>query len=143
MAGALTFTSGCFMQCTIATASTTGGTIYDILSATSSVDRRVYALNVVSVDNNANPVKIFLNDGVNNIQVSNVNVVANSGNSTSTALTNVFTSVMGESVFCKTRDYNGIPYFNLPKGWSIRMSFTTTHTITTESIYTFVYGEYY
>lgn len=143
MANTLTFTSGSFMQCTIATQSTTGGTIYDILSATSSVDRRVYGINVVSNDNGANPVKIYLNNGADNIQVSNVNVVANSGNNVTTSLTNIFTNIMGESVFCKTRDYNGIPYFNLPKNWSIRMSFLTTHGLTSEAIYTFVYGEYY
>lgn len=143
MAGALTFTSGAFMQCTVATSSTTGGTIYDILTATSSVDRRVYGLSIVSVDNNANPVKIYLNNGTDNIQVCNVNVVANSGNTITTALTDVFSSTMGEAVLAKTRDVNGVTYFNLPKNWSIRMSFLTTHGINTEKIYTFVFGENY
>lgn len=143
MAGALTFTSGAFMQCTVATSSTTGGTIYDILTATSSVDRRVYGLSIVSVDNGANPVKIYLNNGTDNIQVCNVNVVANSGNTITTALTDVFSSTMGGAVLSKTRDANGIAYFNLPKNWSIRMSFLTTHGLTTEKIYTFVFGENY
>ena len=129
------------MQCTIATGSVAGGAIYDILTATSSVDRRVYGINVSSTDNAANPVKIYLNDGTNNLQVSNVNVVANSGNGT-TALTNVFISTLGESVFCKTRDANGLPYFNVPKNWSIRMSFATAPGAG-ETMYTFVYGEYY
>jgi hypothetical protein len=130
------------MQCTIATVSVAGGTIYDILTTTSSVDRRVYGLNVTSTDNAANPVKIYLSDGTSTLQVSNVNVVANSGNSTATALTNVFTSTMGESVFCKTRDANGLPYFNVPKNWSMKISFATTPGVG-ETIYTFVYGEYY
>ena len=142
MSSSLTFTTGSFMQCTIATGSVVGGTVYDILTATSSVDRRVYGINVTSVDNNVNPVKIYLNDGTTNIQVSNVNVVANSGNSSTIALTNVFISTMGESVFCKTRDANGIPYFNIPKNWSIRLSFTTTPGVG-ETLYTFVFGEYY
>lgn len=139
----LTFTSECFMQCTVATSSRTGGTIYDILTATSSVDRRVYGISVVSNDNNANPVKIYLNDGTKDIQVCNVNVVANSGNATGTPLTDVFSSTMAESVLAKTRDANGVTYFNLPKNWSIRMSYLTTHAIPTERIYTFVFGENY
>ena len=141
MGNKLTYTSSSFMQCTLATASTTGGTIYDILGATSSI-RRLYGISVVSTDNAANPVKIYLNDGVNRYQVSNVNVVANSGNSTSAGLTNAFISTMGESVFCKTRDANGIPYFNIPANWKVQLSFTTTLGAG-ETIYTFVYGENY
>jgi len=139
----LTFTSGSFMQCTVATSSRIGGTIYDILTATSSVDRRVYGISVVSNDNNVNPVKIFLNDGTKDIQICNVNVVANSGNAVGTPLTDVFSSTMAESVFAKTRDANGVTYFNLPKNWSIRMSYLTTHTIPAERLYTFVFGENY
>lgn len=144
MAGALTFTSGSFMQCTVSSQATrTGGTIFDILSATSSVDRRVYGLSIVSADNNANPVRIFLNDGTTDIQVCNVNVVANSGNAVGTPLTDVFSNTMGEAVLAKLRDNNGVTYFNLPRNWSIRMSYLTTHTIGTERLYTFVFGENY
>ena len=144
MAGALTFTSGSFMQCTVSSQATqTGGTIFDILTATSSVDRRVYGLSIVNNDNNANPVKIFLNDGTTDIQVCNVYVVLNSGNAVGTPLTDVFSSTLAESVLSKTRDANGVNYFNLPKGWSIRMSYLTTHTIPAERLYTFVFGENY
>ena len=143
MANALTFTSGAFMQCTVATSSRTGGTIYDILSATTSVDRRVYGLAVVSNDNNANPVKIYLNDGTGDYQICNVNVVANAGNAVGTALADIFHSTQGESMFAKKRDNNGIPYLDLPKNWSIRLSYLTTHTIATERLYTFVFGENY
>ena len=132
------------MQCTVSSQATrTGGTIFDILSATSSVDRRVYGLSIVSADNNANPVRIFLNDGTTDIQVCNVNVVANSGNAVGTPLTDVFSNTMGEAVLAKLRDNNGVTYFNLPRNWSIRMSYLTTHTIGTERLYTFVFGENY
>ena len=143
MADALAFSAGSFMQCTVATSSTTGGTIYEILSATSSSDRRVYGISVVSVDNGANPVKIYLHDGTSTIQVCNVNVPANSGNTTTAALTDIFSSTMAESVLAKNRDSNGVIYFNLPKNWSIKMSFQTTHGTSAEKIYTFVFGEYY
>lgn len=141
MATSLTFTSGAFMQCTIATASSTAGAVYDILSATSSSDRKVYGISVVSTDNAANPVKIWLNNGTD-IQVANINVVANSGNTTTAALTNCFSSTMAESAFGKTRDANGIIYFNLPKNWSIRISYANALAVG-ESIYTFVFGENY
>jgi hypothetical protein len=142
MANSLTFTSGAFMQCTVATASRTAGSIYDILTATSSVDRRLYGLSVVSADNAANPVKIYLNDGTNNIQLANINVVANSGNTTTTALTDCFSSTMAESVLAKTRDANGVTYFNLPKNWSIRISYANAIGAG-EALYTFVFGENY
>ncbi len=141
MGNKLIYTSSGFMECTVATASRTGGTIYDILGATSS-NRRVYGISVVNADNAANPVKVYLNDGVNRYQVSNVNLAANSGNSTSVGLTNVFISTMGESVFCKTRDANGIPYFNLPANWKIQLSLTNTPGAG-EYVHTFVYGENY
>lgn len=132
------------MQCTLSSQATrTGGTIFDILTATSSVDRRVYGISIVSNDNNANPVRIFLNNGTDNIQVANINVVANSGNAVGTPLTDVFSSTMIESVLAKNRDNNGVTYFNLPKGWSIRMSYLTTHAIATERLFTFVFGENY
>ena len=144
MAGALTFTSGSFIQCTVSSQATrTGGTVFDILTATSSVDRRVYGLSIVNNDNNANPVRIFLNVGSTLILVANVNVVTNSGKAVGTPLTDVFSSTLAESVFAKTRDANGVTYFNLPKGWSIRMSYLTTHTIPAERLFTFVFGENY
>ena len=142
MAGALTFTSGAFMQCTIATASRTAGTIYDILTATSSVDRRLYGLSLVSSDNAANPVKIWLNNGTTDIQVANINVVANSGNATTTPLTDCFSSTMAEATLAKTRDSNGVTYFNIPKNWSLRMSLQNTPGVG-ETMYSFVFGENY
>lgn len=154
MAEGLTFTTGCYMHCTLATGSVAINTIYDILPATASVDRRVYGISVVSVNDVANPVKIWLNDGTADIQIATVNVLTNSGNKVTTgadttgAVTSIINSTMGESVFGKTRDSNGIPYLNLPKNWSIRLSFGTALAVpptvaVAEKLYTFVFGEYY
>ena len=142
MGNKLTYTTSCFMECTTATSSTTGGTIYDILSSSSS-NRRVYGINVVNADNAANQVKLYLNDGIGTYQVGKINVTANSGNSTTNALTDLFNSTNIECVFTKTRDANGIPYLNLPTGWKIQMSFDLTIVSGTEFITTFVYGENY
>lgn len=142
MANSLTFSAGSFMQCTVSTASRGTNVVFDILSATSSTDRRVYGLSVVNADNGANPVKIWLNDGTAEYQIFNANVVANSGNASGTALTDIFSSTMGESLLAKTRDYNGVTYLNLPKNWSIRLSYSAGPAAG-EAFYTFVFGEYY
>jgi hypothetical protein len=143
MATALTFSSGAFMQCTVSTASRTANTIFDILTATTSSDRRVYGLSIVNADNSANPVRLFLSDGTNNYQIANPNVVANSGNASANAITDLFSSTLTEPIFGKTRDYNGVICFNLPKNWSIRMSLSRAPDLTTEFVHTFVFGEYY
>ena len=130
------------MQCTASTASRTGGTVFEIMSATSSSDRKLYGISVVNADNAANPAEIYLNDGTSRIQISNVNVAANAGNNTSTSPVNLFTSTMGESVFGKMRDMNGLPYMNIPKNWSVELSYTNTPGAG-ETFYTFAFGEYY
>jgi len=142
MATALTFRSGAFMQCTVSTASRPANTIFDILTATTSSDRRVYGLSIVNADNAANPVRLFLNDGTNNYQIANSNIVANSGNASGTALTDLFSSTLTEPVLGKTRDYNGVICFNLPKNWSMRISLSKAPDAA-EFLYTFVFGEYY
>lgn len=142
MSNILNYTTSAFIQCTTATASTTAGTIYDILTATASVDRRIYGLAFTSTSNAANAITIYLNNGSNNIQVCTINVPANSGSTTTSNPISVQNSTMGESVFMKNRDMNGLPYLNLPKNWSVRMQQSATLGVNM-SIYTFIYGENY
>lgn len=142
MGNGLTYTSGAFIQCTTSTASRAGGTIYEILSATTSVARKVYGINVVNADNAANPVRVWLSDGSTRVQVSNVNVPANAGNNVTTGATNVYGSSIGGAALHKTRDMNGVPYLTIPIGWKIELSYTNT-PIAAEFLTTIVYGEYY
>jgi hypothetical protein len=117
-------------------------TRFDVLSSSVS-DRRVYGIAVLSTDNAVQTVKIHLNNGTAAIQVCAVSIPASSGtNGTATAV-DVFGSTMGESVFQKTRDPNGLAYLNLPAGWSIQMEYNTSFTTAAESIITHIFGETY
>ncbi len=117
-------------------------TRFDVLSSSAS-DRRVYGIAVLSTDNAVQTVKIHLNNDTVAIQVCAVSIPASSGtNGTATAV-DVFGSTMGESVFQKTRDPNGLAYLNLPAGWSIQMEYNTSFTTAAESIITHIFGETY
>ena len=154
----LTFTSDCFMYCTNATASTTPGTIYDILPATAFDERRLYGIGILSSDNAAQTVKIYITYELRlytqNSYIAidypylagSVNIPAGSGTNGTTAAVDVFASTMLESLFQKTRDANGLAYFNLPSGvdnrWKLQMSFSGSLT-SPETITTHVFGEKY
>lgn len=140
MSSSLTHTDSCFMQSKGITSSTPINTNFDVL--TSSINnRRVYGFSVFSTDNAIQTIKIHLSDGTNVCQVCAVSIPASSGTNGTAVAVDVFGSTMAESVFQKMRDPNGLAYFNLPAGWSIRMSYDTT--LTAETITTHIFGEIY
>lgn len=140
MAKSLTFTDSCFQQSKNITSAIATNTKFDVLSSSAS-GRRLYGFAVLSNDNAAQTIKIHLNSGTAIIQVCAVNIPAASGtNGTATAI-DVFGSTMCESVFQKTRDPNGLAYFNIPAGWSIQMEYNTA--LTAETITTHIFGEIY
>ena len=143
MANILTYASACFMYCTNATASTTPGTKYDILTSSAS-DRRVYGIGVLSSDNAAQTVKIYITSATTSIpyQVCSVNIPAGSGTNGTANAVDVFADKMGESVFQKTREANGSAYFNIPANWKLQMDFSGSLT-SPETIITHVFGETY
>ena len=114
------------MECISLTASTAANTIYTVLTATSSNDRRIYGMGLSSTSANTQTMKIYLNDGANNYQVSQFSLVANSGNSISLAPYDVMGDANTKAIFGKRADVIGVFYFNLPKNWSIRASYGTT-----------------
>ena len=143
MASSLQFTGSCFMYCTGKTASQAGGSIYDVLPSSSS-DRRVYGFSVVSSDNAAQIIKIYITSATTSVpyQAATVNIPASSGTNGIAAAVDVFSSTMCESLFQKTRDLNGRAYFNLPAGWKIQMQFSATPGAA-ETITTHIFGETY
>jgi len=143
MANSLTYTSACFMYSTGVTASTTAGTRYDILTSTAS-DRRMYGLAVLSSSNSAEAVTIYITSATNSLvyQLSTVNVPAGSGTNGSAPAVDVFADKMGEAVFQKTRDANGLAYFNVPANWKLQMSFSVALT-SPQTIITHIFGETY
>lgn len=142
MASNLTFTSAPFLQGATHSSGTTANTRQTILTADATYDRRIYGISVTSTDAGAQTVTFFLNDGSAPYQVFQLNVPANSGNSTTVAAVDLMGSVYGASVLQKQRDANGVPYFNLPKTWSLQFSFNTT-LLASEVLTVLVFGETY
>lgn len=140
MADSLTFTNGCFMESKGITSSTPINTRFTVL--TSSVnDRRLYGFAILSSDNAPQTVKIHLNDGTNVIQLFTISIPASSGTNGVARAMDVFGSALGESIFQKMREPNGLAYFNIPAGWSIEMQYNTT--LVSETITTHLFGEIY
>ena len=140
MAKSLTFTDLCFQQSKNITSAIAINTKFDVLSSSAS-NRRLYGFAVLSTDNATQTIKIHLNAGTGSIQVCTVSVAPSSGTNGTARAVDVFGSTMCESVFQKTRDPNGLAYFNIPAGWSIQMEYNTT--LVAETITTHIFGEIY
>lgn len=144
MANTLTLTKSLHLQCISLTASGAINTIYPVVTATSSVDRRIYGLGMSSTSANTQTIKIYLNDGTNNYQVSQFSLSANSGNSISVGPYDIMGDTKTNAIFGKRADTIGVYYFNLPKNWSIGASYGTALTSPTGATLTFTsQGEIY
>lgn len=128
MATSQTLTNSLHMECISLTASTAANTIYSVVTATSSVDRRIYGVSLSSTSANTQTIIIYVNNGTTNYQVSQFSLTANSGNSISLGPYDIFGDVNVKAIFGKRADVIGVFYFNLPKNWSIRASYGTTLT---------------
>jgi hypothetical protein len=140
MANSLTFTNGCFMESKGVTSSTPINTKFTVLTSSLS-DRRLYGFAVLSNDNSIQTMKIHLNDGTNIVQIFTIAIPASSGTNGTVRAVDVFGNTLGESVFQKMREPNGLAYFNIPAGWSIQMEYNTT--LVSETITTHLFGEIY
>jgi len=143
MGNSLLYNSSCFMYSTGVTASTSANTKYNILT-TSSSDRRLYGIALLSSSNSAETIKIYLTSATNSsfYQLCAVNIPAGSGTNGTAPAVDVFSSTMCESIFQKTREPNGLAYFNIPANWKLQMDFNTT-LIVGQTITTHVFGEIY
>ena len=143
MANSLTFTSAPFMQgLTASSANSSASTKYTILSADATYARRVYGISITSTDAGAQTVTFFLNDGTVSYQVFQLSVAINAGNSTTVAAADLMGSVYGAAVLQKQRDANGVPYLNLPAGWSLQYQYGTALGAG-EGLFVIVFGETY
>ena len=141
MGQTLKFTQSAFTEARLFTTATTANTSYDILSG-NTLERRVYGISFASTDAGAQTIKIYLNDGSLDYQLFTYSLAANAGNSTTIAAADIFGDSKVAPVFQKQRDSNGVPYFNLPVNWSIRVQYGTA-LATTETITAIVFGEVY
>ena len=141
MSNNLTFTSGIFGQITnFAPADTT--TTKTVLTADATYMRRIYAIAVYSSDTSARDIIININDGTNTRKLSTVSIPANSGNTNAIVTLDLFANGQLLAFFSKNRDSQGVPYYNIPIGYSITMSMGSTITASKE-VNVYVYGESY
>lgn len=148
MANSLTFTSDIFSVGTLfatasaATASgyivTTTATPYDIMGGTVSYDRRLYGISTYNTGP-AQTLTVYLWDGIKNAQLFLISVAIGS---TTPTVTDLFNSGNISSIFQRQRDANGVTYFNIPIGWSIRCAYSVA--LTGAQLLTFTtFGETY
>lgn len=144
MASQLTLTNTPYLY-SIALGSTfSANTVYTIVPADNTYDRRIYGLSITNTTSvNHLNCTLWLSDGTTNYQMGIVTISANSGNSISVGATDIFTnSVFSGLLTFAMADDMGVWYFNLPKTWSLR--FTFTNTISAGQALTFTtFGERY
>jgi hypothetical protein len=68
--------------------------------------------------------------------------ISNSGNTNAIVTLDLFANGQLLAFFSKNRDSQGVPYYNIPIGYSITMSMGATITATKE-VNVYVYGELY
>jgi hypothetical protein len=114
MATSLTFTSAAFAGATTINVTTANQPIL----VSNASDRRIYGISQTQGGTAAMTATIFLNNGTANYNIGQ-------GPAAGTAQ-NVTTDIFGNStlaaVFQKKKDANGVPYFDLPAGWSINVT---------------------
>lgn len=114
MGSSLTFTSGAFAVATNIAATTANQTIL----TTNASDRRIYSISQTQIGTTAMTATIFLNNGSTNFSIG-------LGPAAGTVV-NITTDIFGNStlaaIFQKKKDANGVPYFDLPAGWSINVT---------------------
>jgi hypothetical protein len=119
-------------------------TAYTIVPADNTNDRRIYGMvisNTSAVNHNA--CTLWLSDGTTDYQMGKDDISANAGNSISVGSNDIFTSTDFSGLLTYAMaDNMGIWYFNLPKTWS--MKFTYTNTLSAGNAMTFTtFGEKY
>lgn len=153
MANSITFTSNSFASTTqFATASaatasgyivTTTNTFYDIGGGTTSYDRRIYGVGVTSTDTaNIQTITVALHDGVKDIRIYQGACPVNSGNTTAIVNFDLYSTANASAVFSAQADGNGVTYFNLKAGWSLKAAYGTALTTNRLLIFT-TFGETY
>lgn len=144
MANQLTLTTTPYLYSISLTSANASGSAHTIVPADATYDRRIYGLSVTNTSSvNHLNCTLWLSDGTNNYQMGIVTINANSGNSISVGATDIFTnSVFSGLLTYAVADEMGVWYFNLPKTWSFK--FTYTNTLSAGQSLTFTtFGEIY
>ena len=145
MATSKKLTKSFHLECVSLTASTGAAinTPYTVINADANYDRRIYGMSLSSTDANVhNSAKMYVSDGTTSYQVSQFSLSANAGNSSTSAPYDIITDPLSYAIFQKRADVVGMYYFDLPAGWSIKMSYSTALTVPDTLTFT-SFGEVY
>lgn len=144
MADQLTLTNTPHLYCISLTSSSSANTTYTIVPADSTYDRRIYGLSITNTSAvNHLACTLWLSNGTTDFQMGLVQINANSGNNISTGATDVFTnSVFSGLLTYAMADNMGVWYFNLPKTWSLKFTYTNTLSVGNAMTFT-TFGEKY
>jgi len=140
MANSITFTSAPFAQVTIFLPADTT-TAKTILTADATYDRRVYGISVWTDESAAKDVALHLSDGTTTWEMSTISIPINAGNTNAIPPVDILSNTQFSSYF-KQRDASGASYFNIPKGWSLKLAYNTAITAAKTSNVTII-GETY
>lgn len=130
MATSLLFTGSAFANLVNVAVTTANQTI---LASDATYDRRIYGISQTQLGTTASTPIIFLNNGVANFSIG----LGPAAGTVANVTTDIFGNSTLAATFQKQKDANGVPYFNLPAGWSI----TVTQANTSVNYLTF--GEKY
>jgi hypothetical protein len=130
MATSLTFTSAAFAVATNIAATAANQNIL----TSSAEDRRIYGISQTQTGTTAMTADIFLNNGTTNFLVGS----GPAAGTTAKVTTDIFGNSTLAGLFQKKKDANGVPYFDLPAGWSINVTQSSV-----ASINYVVFGETY
>jgi len=114
MGSSLTFTSGAFAVATNIAATTANQTIL----TTNASDRRIYSISQTQIGTTAMTATIFLNNGSTNFSIG----LGPAAGTVANITTDIFGNSTLAAIFQKKKDANGVPYFDLPAGWSINVT---------------------
>jgi hypothetical protein len=121
MATSLTFTSAAFAVATNIAATTANQTI---LTSNAS-DRRIYSISQTQTGTTAMTATIFLNNGSANFSIG----LGPAAGTVANVTTDIFGNSTLAAIFQKKKDANGVPYFDLPAGWSINVTQSSTSSV--------------
>ena len=126
MANSITFTSAPFVQVTNFT-SADGTTSKTIITADATNDRRIYGIGVWTDESAAKDVALHITDGTTTWEMSTIAIPINAGNTNAIPPVDLMSNTQF-SPFFKQRDASGATYFNLPKTWSLKLSYNAAMT---------------
>lgn len=114
MATSLTFTSAAFAGATTINVTTANQPIL----VSNASDRRIYGISQTQTGTTAMTATIILNNGTTNYSIG----LGPAAGTVANVTTDIFGNSTLAAVFQKKKDANGVPYFDLPAGWSINVT---------------------